>query len=47
MSKIVLGGIANFSPPKTELFAADTPEFIIATRKTTNLPLTHRSGSHF
>lgn len=31
MSKIVLGGIANFSPPKTELFAADTPEFIIAT----------------
>jgi hypothetical protein len=31
MSKIVLGGIANFSPPKTQLFALDTPEFIIAT----------------
>ncbi len=31
MSQIVLGGIANFSPPKTELFAPDTPEFIIAT----------------
>lgn len=31
MSKIVLGGIANFSPPLEKLFAPVTPEFIIAT----------------
>ncbi|NJL62802.1 MAG: hypothetical protein HC903_14400 [Methylacidiphilales bacterium] len=30
MSKIALGGIKNFSPPKLELFAKGTPEYLIA-----------------
>jgi hypothetical protein len=31
MSQVVLGGIANFSPPKDILFAAKTPAYFVAT----------------
>jgi hypothetical protein len=30
MSQICLGGITNFSPPKSELFAPETPKYLIA-----------------
>lgn len=31
MSQVVLGGIAQFSPPKERLFAPESPEYFIAT----------------
>jgi hypothetical protein len=31
MSQVVLGGIANFSPPKEKLFASETPAYFVAT----------------
>jgi hypothetical protein len=31
MSQIALGGITNFSPPKEQLFAPETPEYFVAT----------------
>ena len=30
MSQVVLGGIANFSPPKEKLFATETPAYFVA-----------------
>ncbi len=35
MSKMVLGGIAHFSPPKELLFGTETPEYFIATSAVT------------
>ncbi len=31
MSQVVLGGIANFSPPKEKLFTTETPAYFVAT----------------